>query len=417
MPQGASLVSLQNRVESPFIIVKIGKYTFGHCDKPKKEQFNRYFNVTYPNYMDSLNVTKVNGAVNTYSINMIYAVTEYDDPNMLDKVFSSVSKSREIVLSYGDWNMPGFIYKEERALITKLQTKVNMQTSTITYTITCTSVSMASRGICDDFPAKVAKPSDEIIRLLLNERYGLQDVFTGMRNLTHAQLNYFFARNDREVQLEAKTCDVLEYISYLVSCMVSVEDDPNSTLKHFCYFWSVYDDVKNEFGGSYFKTQCVAATTANVKTFNTYEVDVGYPSAEFVTDFSVNNDDSWSLLYEYSQSVKVPSHSYYIDAHGEVLKENSTPLVRSPKYLTTTEANRNWWSLVTQFPITATLTIKGLLRPALLMTYVKVNVYFHGKKHVTSGLYIITKQQDTINNTGYRTTLSLTRISGDEDYA
>jgi hypothetical protein len=66
------------------------------------------------------------------------------------------------------------------------------------------------------------------------------------------------------------------------------------------------------------------------------------------------------------------------------------------------------------YPINAKLTIKGLLKPALLMSYVKINTYFYGHKHTSSGLYIITKQEDNIDASGYRTTLSITRISGDE---
>ena len=70
---------------------------------------------------------------------------------------------------------------------------------------------------------------------------------------------------------------------------------------------------------------------------------------------------------------------------------------------------------MTRFPITATLTIKGLLRSAMLMNYVRVNTYFYGQKHISSGLYVITKQEDKIDSSGYRTTLSLTRIAGDDD--
>lgn len=70
---------------------------------------------------------------------------------------------------------------------------------------------------------------------------------------------------------------------------------------------------------------------------------------------------------------------------------------------------------MTQFPIQATLTIQGLLRPSTLMSYVKVNVYFYSHKHVSSGLYIITKQVDDIGDSGYKTTLSLTRIGADSD--
>jgi hypothetical protein len=70
---------------------------------------------------------------------------------------------------------------------------------------------------------------------------------------------------------------------------------------------------------------------------------------------------------------------------------------------------------MTEFPIKATLVIKGLIRPAILMTYLRVNTYFYGKKHVSSGLYVITKQEDRIDGGGYRTTLSLTRIAGADD--
>jgi hypothetical protein len=49
------------------------------------------------------------------------------------------------------------------------------------------------------------------------------------------------------------------------------------------------------------------------------------------------------------------------------------------------------------------------------MTYVRINVIFPGgHKHIASGLYLVTKQQDTIGEgTGYKTTLSLVKIDGD----
>ena len=54
------------------------------------------------------------------------------------------------------------------------------------------------------------------------------------------------------------------------------------------------------------------------------------------------------------------------------------------------------------------------------MTYLRLNVIFPGgqgdlgqRKHITSGLYIITKQQDSIDGNGFRSQLELTKISGD----
>ena len=414
MSTASALVSTQNHVESPFIIVRIGEFTFGHCDKNYKDKLHTQFNITYPNYVDSLNITKINGAINTYVINMVYAITEHDDPNRLEKVFSSVSSTRTLYLKYGDWNVPAFIYKEEEAIITKLTTKVDLKSSKIQYTINCTSTALSLTAGSFSFEARFDKPSDVIIQLLNNERYNLTSIFRGMRNMDFTS---FIAIDDKRVMIEAKpSIGIFDYISYLVSCMV-YDGDVDTKLKTSCYFWCVYDDVSNKYGGSYFKVNRVSANTPTTVSYNTYEVDIGYPTSASVVDFVINNDNSWSLLYDYADKIQLPQYSHRIDDEGNIASQSSSPLTSSKVTFTTNEATRNWWSLMTQFPITATLTIKGLLRPAMLMSYVKVNTYFYGHKHTSSGLYIITKQEDSINSSGYRTKLSLTRVGGDPYYA
>jgi hypothetical protein len=70
---------------------------------------------------------------------------------------------------------------------------------------------------------------------------------------------------------------------------------------------------------------------------------------------------------------------------------------------------------MTQYPIKASITVQGLLRPAILMDHVRINViYPGGRKHVSSGLYLVTQQRDTIDSNGYRTQLQLTKIAGDD---
>lgn len=407
-----SLVSTQTRVESPFVIVKIGKYTFGHCDRKSSRTA---INVTYPNYMESINITKINGAVNTYSIGMVFGITESDDPNLLERVFSSVSKSREITISYGDWNLPSFIYKEEQAIITKITSNVDFQNSRIKYTLSCTSKALSLKAGTFSFPGGTVKPSDRIYEILTNKGYGLHNIFPGMTNLLKVRSSGIIAADDKPVKLEGKkNITVLDYISYLVSCMVSV-NDKGGAIKDANYYWAVYDDLNNDFGGSYFKVVKVAAGSKYSTAYNTYEVDIGYPSGNYVTNFTVNQDQAWSILYNYSQDIQLPQYSYSIDKEGNIVNTFTPSVTSSSKYLKTTEADRNWWSQMTQFPITAKLTIKGLLRPSILMSYVKVNTYFYGHKHISSGLYVITKQEDQINNNGYTTTLSLTRLSGDEN--
>ena len=112
--------------------------------------------------------------------------------------------------------------------------------------------------------------------------------------------------------------------------------------------------------------------------------------------------------------MSIEDTAYDIDDSGNIVAVDSTLVTRSLKYKTTTETSKRWWSEMTQLPISATIVIKGLLRPALLMSYLKVNSYFYGKKHISSGLYMIVKQEDVIDSNGYKSTLTLTRISGDE---
>lgn len=406
-----SLVSAQNVVESPFIIAKIGDYTFGHCsDIASRMKMRTSGKVTFPNYMQSLRIVKINGALNTYTLIMKYAITQNDDPNMLEKVFSSVSSTRKIVLSYGDWNAPSYIYKEEEGIITKIQSQVDFESSSITYTLSVVSTALTLNAGSFSFPSRTAKPSDVLIELLTNKSYGMTDVFTGMRGMTDIQIRELISGDDKAVDLESReNVSVIDYVGYLVNSMVSVTD-AGGPIKDANYFWAVYDDVENKYGGTYFKVVKVSSKLNISLTGDTFEVDVGYPSGNMVSSFSIESDSTWSILYNYSESIQQPQYRYEIDDKGKLVSYESPAVTASKASGKTTELSRTWWTQATQFPIKAKLTIKGLLRPSLLMSYVRVNTYFYGKQHISSGLYIITKQEDLIDSSGYRTTLSLTRI-------
>ena len=78
---GKSLLAAENYVQVPLIWVKIGAYTFGKYDS----NYSGY--KKYPNYVQSLEVTKVNGVVNNYSLTLIYPLTQDTDPNFFEKIF------------------------------------------------------------------------------------------------------------------------------------------------------------------------------------------------------------------------------------------------------------------------------------------------------------------------------------------
>lgn len=414
-----NLLTYPTNVEAPFITLKIGDYTFGsYMREGDLHSAESKAIVTYPNFLTGIQITKVNGTVNQYTINMIYQIQAGEDPNFLDKVFSSVGYGT-VYISYGDWNSPSFIYKEEEAIITKLSSRIDFTGSKIEYTLECTSNSLTLLGGSYNFSARHAKPSDVIFEMLSSNSYGLKDVFYGMTNETQIRTKGLIATDDQAVDLEAKVAmDPLSYLNYLVTCMTAIEDNTDSPIKTSTYFLTIYDDVYGEMdlNGPYFTVKKVKADGKTLSIANTYEVDIGFPGDTMVMNFTISDDNSWALLYDYSEKVSPANYVYHLNDEGEFITEFSPALTTSTNRFRTTQVQKDWWTNMTQFPISAELEIKGLMRPAMLMTYVRVNAFFFGKRHSSSGLYIITKQQDTVDGNGYRTKLSLTRVAGDQDW-
>lgn len=412
-PQGAKLLSFPSLVEAPFVILRVGEYRFGTYSKDGS--LSSRLNVQYPNFIEGMTVQKVNGTVNQYTINLVYQIEAGRDPNLVDRILSTVGYDL-VYISYGDWSCPTFIYKEEEALITNVKSNVEFNTSKIRYTITCTSNSIALAANTFNFPMRKAKPSDVIWEMLYNNQYGLLDLFRGMTNQTAVRNRGLLATNDQVVEIPSKEgMNPLTYLNYLVTCMSS-NTSGSDILRDSTYYLTIQDDSRGELGGPYFTITEVRAGASTLAANDTYEVDVGFPSDNLVTNFNIVDDNSWSLLYKYASEIDNQQYVYSLDDKGHIVTKYSPNITTSTRGFTTTEAQKTWWTNMTQFPITATLEIKGLLRPAMLMSYVRINSFFYGQRHISSGLYIITKQIDTINNSGYKTQLTLVRIGGDYDY-
>lgn len=410
------LNSVPTLVESPFIIVTIGKYTLGsYTGNKTTTSLGMLAQVNFPNFVNSLNITKVNGTVNTYTIGIVYQVAPGDDPNLIDKIFSSVSATRRLSLSYGDWRNPASIYKEETALITNVTSSLDMSASKITYTVQCVSDAMSLASAVYDFPAREAKPSDIIKEMLKDVSYGLLTVFKGMVDFQRVITNGLIASNDKKVKIEARqNMNIIEYLNFLVGAMTSVDSESKDTIiQSGNYYLAIHDDITNALGGTYFEVKEVKAGT-KVSNYDVYEVDVGYPGDNFVTQFNLTNNQQYTILYDCAGKIEQTKYIYSIDNNGQLSTQYAPSIARSKSLQKVTEQNKNWWTKVTQFPIQATLTIKGLTRPSILMSQVRINTVMYGQEHISSGLYIITKQQDKLDSNGYTTTLTLLRIGGDE---
>lgn len=421
MASNLNLLGSLSRVETPFVKVTIGSYSFGAYDRQTVRAYDaqgafKMNKVTYPNYVQSLSVQKINGSVNTYTLVFIYPITSENDPNFFEKVFSSVASTRRIAFTYGDLSSPSFVYKEEEAIITAVTNSFSMSASTITYTVKAVSSADMSRAGSYKFPAAFRKPSDVIRDMLYKsaDRYGLLGIFYGMRDRTLVEEKGLLAGDDASVQLEMKSnISVLDYLTYLVSCM-KPSGSVSTLLRSAYYSLVVVDDVSGIFGGPYFKVMRVDSGASSSDKLETYSIDIGYPGQNVVTAFSVENNENYSIYYDFAQKLASTDYATRIGDDGKTEYVYAPTISSTSAVFKTTEAEKTWWTKITEFPISVTLTLKGLLRPAILMTHVRLGVYFYGRKHISSGTYIITKQIDEIGFSGFRTTLSMTRIGGDE---
>lgn len=418
-----SLLSSQARIQAPWIKLKIGDYTFGVYNKSEENKqdengFYLEFKQTYPNYIQSINIKKINGQVNIYTISIVYPVRVGDDPNFFEKVFSSVANTRKIIISYGDSATPAYCYKDEEAIITDISTQFNFQGSSISYTVKAVSGAALAGAGCFSFPSPGSrKPSDIIKDIFNNPTYKLRDLFTGMSN---KNLDALVDGSDAEVKIETKTnISALEYISYLVSCMIPAGDTQTDISKDIYVLTmhddTIYDEMYNDstsIGGPYFQ---VKRTSYAHSYSDAFEIDIGYNTSTIVTSFNIDKNENYSILYDYSKDLQRDEYVRRINSKG-MWEDVFAPAFTSKNVRYETRAEDiSWYTKLTKFPIKATITIQGLLRPAMLMQYVRLNIIFPGgRKHIGSGLYIVTQEIDNISTSGYRTTLSLTRIEGDD---
>lgn len=289
------LLSNMNRVETPFIEVEIGGVNFGLFSQNTKNviEGNKPYKTNakyYPNFMKSLNVTKVNGAVNTYVLNLVYVITPGDDPNLIEKVLSKAKKTRTMFISYGDLSLPTYIYKREEALITDVKSNPDFAGSKIAYTIYATSKSLLGNVAKYNFQGRNAKVSDVIKELLYNEEYKLQDLFYGMRDKQKVLQYNLIPSDDIVTRIETQTnISILDYLKYLVKCMSPSTSSNNTVVKDETYRINVIDDTTDIFGGPYFK---ITKLSNNLQkdTINVYNVDIGYPDKNVVIDFSLDDN-------------------------------------------------------------------------------------------------------------------------------
>lgn len=312
--------------------------------------------------------------------------------------------------------LPLTCIKNEEAIITKVQQSFNLQGSVITYTVSAvSSAALATDGsITMPSPGIPVKPSDEIKKLFRNNK-SLQNTFTGM---DVSKLDSLIAGDDKAVPIDTKqNISAIDYINYLAGCMIPAGSGPG--LSKEIYIMTIHDDSITNSNkalskkGPYFEVKKVSTI---MDPGDAYEIDVGINTSTIVRSLEIEQNENYSIYYEYQGKAHPENYVRRLNADGLWEDVYAPAKMMRQNCYDVDVTDQVWWTKATQFPINATLQVQGLLRPATLMQYVKLNVIFPGgNKHLSSGLYIVTRQVDNISPAGYATTLGLTRIKGDMD--
>lgn len=395
-----SLLSFVDTViEAPFVELNIGGYTIG--------SFKGDLDL-YPNYISDLQVSRQNGIINQYTIRLSHQIRPGEDSNLLDELFSTVNYDK-ITIKYGDANS-GIYFQDMNAMITNISMNRNYTSMNISYTVEATSEGELIKTFMTSFPAVTDRPSNVLRDLIYNNPQTSNVVlsaFPGMRNRMFVESNGLIPTNDSIVDIDSQqNVNVLDYINFLVGCM-SNQVVETGMLRNSIYYSTFIDNDPTNPDGAYIKVTEVFADVNPYKLANNvYNITIGYPQ-DIVYSFSVDSTDSWELLYKNNQ--KVTEYYYTITNNGDIKKQYSPTLESSTEIIN--EINKNWWTQMIKFPLTAQLTIKGLVKPVMLMDYINIDVVFYGQRHITSGVYAITGQTDFLSGSGYKTTLSLVRVS------
>ena len=84
------------------------------------------------------------------------------------------------------------------------------------------------------------------------------------------------------------------------------------------YSLATYEDITGEYGGPYFEVRKIVNSGSALKNLCSYVVDIGYPTANIVEDFSIKTDNNWSIFYEYNKEASSSDYVKRLNSKGEL---------------------------------------------------------------------------------------------------
>jgi hypothetical protein len=157
---------------------------------------------------------------------------------------------------------------------------------------------------------------------LSSNKYGLTQLFTGMNK---NNIDKLIAGDDKLVEISTKkNISALDYVMYLVNCMIPKSSRNNTGVDSDIYVFTIHDDstyekINESLGlnikGPYFK---VSRISHKINRNDAFTIDLGFGnSGTIVTNFSIDQDENYSMLYDYTNELNTNNYVQRLDNNGK----------------------------------------------------------------------------------------------------
>lgn len=386
------------------------RFKVGSLDIDTSSQ-NLYGN--HANYMLSLeNVKNGSGCVNSFTVSIAYVPKFGDDPDLIDKALSF--SDRKCTLQYG-YGVDDFHTDEYVGQI--LDYSVEIRNNMLYYTITGYSSITPLIDSKLSFDAIDSTADSESRRPTVVAKNAIEKYLTEYKISDYKVVVDDNVKDLAEDSIEAASdISLFDYVSSILK-LARDETQPNTEeveLNERITYTYTISDYNNSSGKSINITKIDPSEEQSIKIiFNWMD-----KNDNLVIDFKTDFSGAILLNRNYVTQDGVSVDKYTINEKGEA--EKVTTKVKESSYTSGSTSDKDasstsyTWAEAVQHSYTATLSLVGIPCEIPLGTIIEVVPLIYGKPHHTQGRYMVTKTTDTLDSSGFRTTLEMFKLNAEE---
>lgn len=407
--------ALKGSINTPFVEFTINGTTFATY---KNQDYFMQMSCTYAGVGNDP-IVMSGGQGNQFSIQLVYMPKPNQDPNYVDELLAGVTADNKLcTLRFGYSGIPGYNLTSSTYDCIITGYSLTLQNNFLYYTIQCVSQGLIFREKRFTFyKGKDVNPIDWIYRCWsksgVDKYYGLeidQDIYGHVEEMDIG----YNKDNEGNIIDNTNTLADVTVFQFLTTILENVKDrdDDNAV-----YWYELCDSTDKKVVMIH---RTVIESDDNLEKLASFTFDWGGNHQDNSTNNLVLG---FECDYKGEMNIAVSDKNFFekkfgIDSTGNELYasgyNNYEYLV--PDYLRVDYArNSKFWSRAVTWAYTAQLEILGVPADIPIGAYIEVNPLIYGRKHHTAGVYAIVGARCDISASGFRTNLSLMKLSVTEN--